>query len=238
MQKKLIVLGILIGLLAGALAAPAMAGKKKKKPKTPPAAAQPVPTTMFLEGTNRFGEQDAGPLINPGSPVPPGQYLKLTKEAGTGEKSMGIPSYSVGPNNRCAGNSLFPVFVGNVTGTVKGDIKVTFEAVGTPGSKAEVRVWPDLPATPSAPICNDAYVEPAGAVVVNIPSSRGAVEAVIPGMDFPATSTILIQLTGVAGSIAGGPTVPPFYARAFYGLETTKVEFPCLPAAGAASCLP
>lgn len=237
MRKKLIVLGILVGLLAGALAAPATA--KKKKPKKPPApAAQPVPTTMFLEGTAATGEQDAGQPVVSGVPgVPDASYLKLTKEAGSGEKSMGIVSYSAGPNNSCGGNSLFPVFVGELAGQVTGDLKVTFEAVGTPSSQVEVRVWPDLPATPAAPICNDAYVEPAGKVVVDLPSSRGPVEAVIPGVDFTSTGTVMVQLTAIAGAPTA-PSVPPFYGRVYYGLENTKVEFSCLPAAGAASCLP
>lgn len=231
MGKRLIILGILAGLLAGALAGPATA-KKKKKPKPPVPVAQPVPTTMYLEGDSDLGEQDAGVPV-----AAPDKFLQLTKEPGTGEKSMGIPSYSAGPNNQCAGNAFYPVFVGDLTGTVKGDVKVTFEAVGSPSSKVEVRIWPDMPATAAAPVCNENYVEPAGKVEVTLPSSRGPVEAVIPGVDFAATGTVMIQLTGVAGA-ATAPTVPPFYGRAYYGLETTKVEFGCIPAAGAASCLP
>lgn len=227
MSKRVIVTGLVLGLLAGALVMPAEAAKKKK-----PAAPAPVPTVMYLEGSADTGEEDAGVPV-----VASGEYLQLTKAPGTGEKSMGIYSYSAGPNNKCAGNSLFPVFQGAFAGTITGDLKVTFEAMGTPGSKVEVRVWPDLGATPEAPICNDAYIEPAGAVEVPLPSSRGPVEAVIPGLNVTAGTNLVIQLTAVAGS-ATAPTVPPFVGRAYYGLDTTKVEFSCLPASGAASCLP
>ena len=215
-------------------AVPAVAKKKKPKPKPPVEAPAPVPTVMYLDGESDLGEEDGGIPV-----AAPGDYLKLTKEAGTGEKSVTVASYSVGPNNSCAGNNLFPVFVGDLKGTVTGDLKVTFEAVGTPGGKVEVRVWPDLGTTPEAPACNDANVPPAGSVVVDIPTSRGAVEAVIPGLSFPAVSTLTIQLTAVAGTAnPPNPTFPPWYARAYYGLDTTKVEFPCLPEAGSASCLP
>ena len=66
MRKKLIVLGILVGLLAGALAAPAGAKKKPKKPSAPAPVAQPVPTTMYLDGEADLGEED-GPAPPAGS---------------------------------------------------------------------------------------------------------------------------------------------------------------------------
>ncbi len=222
MQRKLIVLMLIAGLMAINFAAPVEAKKKKKKKK-----AKPVATTLFLEGESNFGEQEMTnvPVARPGT------YLKLQAKEGSGEKSMGIPSYSVGPNNKCAGNSLFPVFVGELSGTIKGDLKVSFGAQSTPGGKVDVRVWPDL----AAQACNDEYPEPAGSVVVDLPTSKGIVEAVIEGVDFEASSELMIQLTGVAGS-SGAPSVPPFYGRAYYGTKDAKVEFNCLPASGS-SCI-
>jgi hypothetical protein len=214
-----------LGLVGGALAAPALA--KKKKPKK----VAPVATTMFMDGAGTYGEQEQANQ----PPAKTGTYLQLAAVAGTAEKSIGIPSYGVGPNNNCAGNSLFPVFAGKVTGTITGDVKVTFEAMASPSAKAEIRIWPDV----ASQLCNADYIEPAGKVVVDLPSSRGPVTATIPGVNFPATQQVMIQITGVAGSVGPPPSpTAPFYGRMYYGTDKAKVEFSCLPASGAASCLP
>jgi hypothetical protein len=211
-MRKVIVVILAIGLLAGALVAPAEARKKKKKKKP-----QPVATKLFMDGDSQFGEEDQ--LGN-------GTFLKLVKEEPSGEKSHGIPNYVGGPNTNCAGNALVPVFVGEVSGRIVGDMKVTFNAFSQ-GGNVEVRVWPDI----AAQACNDAYVEPAGAVEVPLPAGEGTVEATIEGLDFEAASIIMIQLTPVIGA-------PPFYARAFYGTADSKVEFNCIPPAGATACTP
>ncbi|MGH9198429.1 MAG: hypothetical protein ACRD1T_22185 [Acidimicrobiia bacterium] len=208
-MRKALAAILVLGLLAGALSAPAVAKKKKKKPP------EPVATTLFMEGTSNFGEEDQ---------IGNGTYLTLVAEEGSGEKSQGIPNYVGGPNTNCAGNSLFPVFVGTVSGQVVGDMKVTFNAISQ-GGKVEVRIWPDI----NAQACNDAYIPPAASVVVDLPAGEGTVEATIPGVDFEASSLMMIQLTAVIGA-------PPYYARAFYGTADSKVEFSCIPPAGATSC--
>lgn len=227
-MKRIVVSVLAAAVAVGALGLPAQA-KKKKKPAPPAPAA--VATTLYMNGTTQVGEQETANA----APARPGTYLTLEKEPGSAERSHGVPSYSVGPNNRCAGNSLFPVFTGPTSGTIRGDVKITFEAMSTPGGKAELRIWPDL----SAQACNDEFPEPAGAVVVDLPTGRGAVEATIPGVDFVALQSIMIQITGVAGTAnPPAPTIPPFYARAFYGTDKSKVEFSCIPTGGASSCLP
>ena len=227
-MKRLVVVGLAATLVVGALGMPAQAKKKKPKPPAGPAA---VPTVLYMDGTTQMGEQETAnvPVVRPAS------YLKLTAAAGSAEKSHGVPSYSLGPNNNCSGNYLFPVFVGPTAGTIKGDVKVTFVAESTPGGKVEVRIWPDQ----SGQLCNADYVEPAGKVVVDLPTSKGPVEAVIPGVDITAVGTIMIQITGVAGAVGPPPTptIPPFYGRVYYGNDASKVEFSCTPAAGAATCV-
>jgi hypothetical protein len=224
MSKKILALLMTLGLVGGALAAPAVA--KKKKTRKPVAVA----TALFMDGEGTYGEQEQANQ----PPAKTGTYLKLTPAAGTAEKSISIPSYGVGPNNNCAGNSLFPVFTGAVTGTVTGDVKVTFEAQATPSAKAEVRIWPDI----AAQTCNADYIEPAGKVVVDLPSSKGPVTATIPGVNFAATQQVMIQVTGVAGSVGPPPSpTAPFYARMYYGTDAAKVEFSCVPTVGSASCL-
>lgn len=206
-MKRFLSVTLMLALVLGAVAvAPAQAKKKKKKPA-------PIPTTLFLDGESTFGEQDQ---------LGDGTYLKLTAAEGSGEKSMMIPNYAGGPNPNCAGNSLMPVFVGDLSGHVTGDMKVTFNAFSQ-GGAVEVRVWPDV----SAQACNESYIEPAGAATVDLPAGEGTVEAVIEGLDFEAQSVMMIQITPVIGA-------PPYYARAFYGTADTKVEFECVSAAGAA----
>lgn len=59
-MRRALVVALVLGLLAGSLAAPVEAAKKKKKKKKPPVAAQPVPVEMVLW----FNAQEgcAGPL--------------------------------------------------------------------------------------------------------------------------------------------------------------------------------
>ncbi|MGH2747057.1 MAG: hypothetical protein ACRDKB_03915 [Actinomycetota bacterium] len=211
-MKRLIVIGLVAGLLAGAVGLPAEAAKKKKKKKP-----KPVATTLFMDGANSFGEQDQ--LID-------GTFLTLGTAEPSSEKSHGIPNYVAGPNTNCAGNGLVPVFVGDLSGRVVGDMKVTFNAFASGGS-VEIRVWPDV----NAQACNDDYVPEAGAVEVPLPSGEGTVEAVIEGLDFTAESVMMIQLTPVIGGA-------PSFARAFYATADSKVEFECFPPKGAKACAP
>lgn len=208
-SKKLVIVGLVATLVAGSLALPAHAGKKKKK-------AKPVATTLFMEGESQFGEEDQ---------IGNGVYLKLQPEEGSGEKSMMIPNYTVGPNPNCAGNSLMPVFVGNLAGRVTGDMKVTLHALSSPGT-VEVRVWPDV----AAQACNESYIEPAASVQVALPNGEGTVEAVLEDVDFTASALMMIQVTPVTGGA-------PAYGRLFYGIADTKVEFTCTPAGTAKSCI-
>lgn len=203
MSKKLFVAALVAGLLTANLAAPVEAKKKKVKP---------VATTLFLEGESTFGEEDQ--LAN-------GTYLKMQTEEGSGEKSIGVPNYVGGPNVNCAGNSLVPVFVGSLAGRVIGDMTVTFDAGATPAAKVEVRVWPDV----AAQACNESYIEPAGAAIVDLPAGQGAVEAVIEDLDFESIGGLMIQITPVIGA-------PPSYGRVFYGTADSKVEFSCIPTSG------
>jgi hypothetical protein len=204
--KKILSLAIALGLVGGALALPAGA---KKKPK-------PVAQTLYMEGVSPFGEQDQ---------EADGFYLKLQKDPGSGEKTMGFFNAVASPNTNCGGNSLMPVFVGPVAGHIVGDVKVSFPVASTPANKAEVRIWPDL----AAQACNEAYVEPAGMVVVDLPAGPGNVEAVIEGVDFTSQGVMMVQITPILGA-------PPGYARATYGTEASKVEFTCIPASGT-SCI-
>ena len=172
-------------------------------------ACESGPRTLYMDGTNPVGELDQ---------TPGGGYLELNTDPGSEEKSMMLPNYAGGPNTNCAGNSLFPVFVGEVAaGRVVGDMEVTFPVIAT-GGRAEVRVWPDV----TSQQCNAAYPAPAGSVEVALPSGEGTVQATIPDLDFAATSTVMIQITPI---LASGPG----YGRAFYGTPASSTTFCLIP---------
>ena len=204
-MRKIVAPLLAVALIAGAVAAPAVAKKKKKKPPAP------VATTMYMDGTQQFGEAEG--LV----------YMKLVAEEPAAEKSMQLINYGGGPNTNCGGNALFPVFVGGLAGKIQGEMKITFNTMSTPGA-VDVRVWPDL----NAQVCNEAYVEPAGAATVDLAPGPGTVEVTLTDLNFDVSSVLMVQVSPV--------TVPPFVGRMFYGTADSKVEFSCIPVAPATTC--
>jgi hypothetical protein len=153
------------------------------------------------------------------------EFLSLVPEAPSAEKSMQLINYVGGPNTECAGNSLFPVFVGSLRGRVTGDIKVQFNAASTAGA-VDVRIWPDV----YGQLCNEAYLPPARSVRVNLPAGPGLVEAVLSGASFDVGDQVMVQITPVVET--------PFVGRMFYGTPDARVEFECIPSIGKTGCLP
>ena len=223
-MRKPLVIALAAGLLASSLAGPAIAGKKKKK------TAAPVATTLYLHGDQVVGELDNYFLIASGT------YMSMDKEEPTGAepKSKFFTNYGVGPNTECAGNDFYPVWVGDLSGTVTGTVKVTFNTIATPGGVVDVRIWPDV----ASQLCTNEtlgafdYPEPAGEVRVNIPPGAGTVEAVIENVNFVAGSKLMLQLTPDPAS--------PFVGRALYDSTSSvsMIEFSCIPANGASACTP
>lgn len=215
-MKKFLTILLTVGLVASAFVAPATAAKKKK--------AKPVATTLYLHGNEVIGEVENYPFVATGS------YFKMdpTEPTAAEPKSKQFTNYVAGPNDLCAGNDFYPVWVGSIAGQVKGDVKVTFHTVATPGGKVDVRIWPDV----ASQMCTNEtlgaadYPEPAGALTVDIPAGAGVVEAVIKGVDFKAVGGLMLQLTPVNES--------PFLGRALYDSTSyvSKIEFQCIPASG------
>lgn len=214
-MKRIITVALLAGLIAGSLAAMPAHAKKKKK-------AKPVATTLYMHGNLPFGELEFPDTIN-------GVFMPMDKNepGGGAPKSMGLTNYAGGPNTQCAGNGLFPLWVGDLSGKIVGDIKVTMHTITGPASQVEVRVWPDI----SALACNDSYPEPAGQVTVDLPAGHGETEAVIEGVKFPAASRLMIQIS---------PVLPgPTQGRILYDSAdmATQISFGCIPSSGK-SCTP
>lgn len=230
-MKKAFVAAATLLVAVGLVAGPAGAAKRSKKP---------VPMTFYLHGSEVVGESESFSLV--ADTLLP---MDTTEPTGAEPKSKFITNYLAGPNTMCAGNNLFPVWRGEVAGTIKGDMKFTFHSVGTPGP-VEVRVWPDVgssmcdsenPVSPS-----DAYPDPAGAVTVDLPAGHGTTEAVIKGVNFKAAGTMIVQVSPVVAvdiPSPGGSILTPFMSRILYDTPefASSLEFSCIPASGK-SCTP
>lgn len=219
-MRKVVTVLVMLGLIAGSFVVPAEAAKKKKK-------AKPVQTKLFFHGTQTYGELEA-PDHATGGP-----YKSMDAKAPEGSaKSMQVINYVRGPNPNCAGNSLFPVWVGNVAGTVTGDMKVTFRALSSP-TKLEVRVWSDV----ASQMCNEEFPEPTRMVVVDVPAGQSDVEAVLAGSPVAIQGALMVQIQPVWDVADNGFT--PRFTRVYYdGADAMSgIEFLCTPASGASCAL-
>jgi hypothetical protein len=211
-MKKSLALFLALGLTFGLLGGPA-AGKKKKKPKF-------VDHVLYFHGTEQFGEMESFSGVSDA-------YLPMDPKEpdGSNPRSKQLTNYVAGPNSECAGNTLYPVWLGDLSGRVKGDVTVTFSAISTPG-QVDVRIWPDV----TSLLCNFMgdmnYPEPAGETTVDLPPGPAEIEAVIEGVNFQAESKLMVQITPV--------NTPPFFGRVLYDStsEMSRVEFKCAPKKG------
>jgi hypothetical protein len=225
-MRRIFTLVILASLIAGAISAPAVA-QKKRKPRAP------IATDLYLHGTQAAGEME--------SFVPIVHEDLLTMDATpptSQEKSKQITNYSAGPNTQCAGNNLFPAWIGEASGKVVGDIKFVFTSVGSPGL-VDIKVWADIPG--GTDFCNDGYVEPnAQALAVALPAGEADVEAILEGTGFNVTRTLLIQISPSTMDVGGTqrPGSNVFFSRIEYDSEghASALSFSCLPPSRKASC--
>jgi hypothetical protein len=214
-MKRFLTVLLVLGLVASALVAPASAGKRK---------AKPIATTFYFHGQSPVGEPDGLDGALAGAVTGTG-YAKMdaTEPTGAPPKSMTIVSYVGGPNTTCGGSYLSPAWIGDMVGTVVGDVKVTFDAISTPTGQVDVQLYPDQ----TAFACE---ISPAAEVRVDLPAGPGQVEAVIEDVKVPVLASLMVQITPV--------TDTPYYSRVLYDSPDypSKVEFGCIPAAGAKSC--
>jgi hypothetical protein len=208
MRKAAVLL--VVASLALVILQPAQAKKPGKSP---------VPTTLYLHGSSLSGEADSAPgLIDLVS------FMKMDATAPTGSepRSKGY----VWTNYACAGNRLHPVWLGDMSGTIVGDITLTFTSVSVPQS-IDVRIWPDV----FAQTCNADYPDPVAEATIEVPAGRGVVEIVIPNKSFIAHQGLMIQL-----SPTNIVTDAPGLGRVFYDSTDadSRIEFSCVPLKGRA----
>ena len=225
-MKRILVSVVVLAISWGALAS-AEAAKKKA-----------VKTTLYLHGETVLGENDSFPAVND-------QFLTMDAKEPTGAepKSRFILNYVVGPNSQCAGNSLFPVWTGDLVGRVKGDVKVVLHAIGTPGPVV-LRIWPDIAGQACDSELTGAmdYVKPAGEIVVDLPPGHGMVEAVFKDVDFKAEAKLMFQISpevAVELPSPAGSLLNPFVSRVIYDATdfVSSLEFSCIPKSGSSCTL-
>ncbi|HVE64195.1 MAG TPA: hypothetical protein VNB94_10375 [Mycobacteriales bacterium] len=211
-MKRIVILGIAAGLCATGVSAQAA----PKAPKAP----KPIPMTYFMHGTQAFGEVESN--------IATGTFMTLDQQAPTGSsaKSKQVANYVGGPNTNCAGNSLFPTFVGELAGDVTGDMTVTFTAWAGPATQLNLQVFQDV----EAQSCNADFPKVAGALVVDVPAGQGKVTAVIKNVKLKSKRTFMLHFAPLPTS-AG-------QARVFYDSTTdnSSVAFSCLPRAPKKTC--
>lgn len=208
-MRKLLVTALAVGLVASVAAAPATAQKRKKK-------AKPVPVQLFLQGEATFGETEQVERW-----IDSAWWEMTPDEPEDGSKSVFVTNYVQGPNPNCSGNGLLPVWRGALSGRIKGDITATLHTTASPAASLVVELFPDATGG-----CNEDYIEPAGAVTVELPPGSNEVEAVIEDVDFEVVSSLVLQLRMEFQT--------PGQARVYFGGADTpsNLDFKCIPAKG------
>ncbi|MGH2735818.1 MAG: hypothetical protein ACRDKZ_09580 [Actinomycetota bacterium] len=211
---------VLATLLAFGLFAASVEAKPHKK------KAKPVGTTLYMHGNELVGEVESPPADMVFLP------MDAKKPTGSEPKSKQMLNYVRGPNTSCAGNTLFPVWSGDLSGTVKGDLEVSLGAVTTP-TTVEVLVWPDVStllcdsSTPGAE--SDDFPKPAAVATIDL--LPGMNEAVVKNVKFKAVRSVMVQVTP---QFTDPGLIVPSFTRILYDSTEfpTSISFKCIPAKG------
>lgn len=217
-MRRVVIVGLVLGLLAGALT-PAEAAKKKKKKK------KPVPVTFYMHGPSQLGEVDGVQWVADGLPNSSPLTMDTTEPTGSQTKSMNY--FSPPFNDQCTGLPLaFPTFVGKLKGTIVRDATMTAYFTGAPAT-VTARIWADVLPFQA---CNDEYIEPAAEVQAEVAAGDNApVEFVFPKLKLVAKDSIMIEILVPSGAGYRGQVGRLLYDSAS---SQTKLDFKCLPRSG------
>lgn len=223
MVKRYIAVIMVLGLVFGGVTS-AEAAKKKRKP---------VKTTLYLHGAHPVGEAN----------LPDSWLNDLYHEMNTTEpdaaepKSQFVTNYLVGPNPRCSGNGLLPVWRAAMSGTISGDVKATLHTAATPGARVVVELYPDGAGgcTTDNPVSqSDAWVEPVAAVIVDVPPGHGVLDITFEGVKAEVLSHLLFQVKPDVEVTTPDELFAPGQVRLLYDSVdmASNIEIPCIPASG------
>jgi hypothetical protein len=186
-----------------------------------PAAPKPVSITHYFHGTQDIGEVQ--------SETDGYGVMNATPPTGTSARSSGITNYVGGPNTECAGNSLFPVWVGAVDGTPTGDATVDLFLQTAGSGSFEVRLFANV----DAQACNEEYPGTIGSEVVNFTNGQASAKVVLKKINPKGkpVGSLMVQITPVLNP-------PPYIARVQYDATAfnSRITFSCLPKAGKKTC--
>jgi hypothetical protein len=216
MKPRAVISVLVASALVGGAVNASLAQAKPRGPK-------PVTVTHFLHGTQSYGEAQ--------KPAGQGDYAVMNASAptGTSARSSGITNYVGGPNTDCAGNSLFPVWIGAVDGAPTGDAKVELFLQTAGSGSFEVRLFADV----EEQLCNETYPGDIGAETVTFTSGQDKATVVLKYINrkHKPLHSLMLQVTPVL-------TAPPYIARVQYDstAANSRITFSCLPKAGKKSC--
>ncbi|MDX6199111.1 MAG: hypothetical protein QOJ79_2262 [Actinomycetota bacterium] len=205
---------VAVAVVASALTAPLAQAKP---------AAKPVAITQYLHGTQQYGELQ--------KPAGQGDYAVMDGKApaGTSARSSGVTNYVGGPNTECAGNTLFPVWVGAVDGTPTGNATVDLFLQTAGSGSFEVRLFSNV----GEQLCNADYPGTIGSETVTFTSGQDKATVVLKNINpkHKPVGSLMLQITPVLSA-------PPYVARVQYDATAanSRITFSCLPKAGKTSC--
>lgn len=231
-MRKLVMIALVAGLVAGSLVTPAAAKKK----------ARPQPITFYLHGPMPLGEADyAETTANDLQSIPDGfQTMDTTEGSDPVPDSMGLTNYVRGPNTTCSGNALFPTWQGALVGKVSGDMKVYLNAISGPATTVSVEVFPDSTGGCDSATGSTGYVEPVASADATLVPGTGETEVVLKGVKFSTFAQFVIMVSPVNQPVQDQNLLNPtsqgriLYDSADYA---SRVEFMCTPTSGK-SCIP
>lgn len=179
----------------------------------------PVDVTLYFHGQGERYVDENSYLETPAE-------MDRTEPTGDDFDSKQLTNYAVGPNPNCAGNGLFPAWVGLLgEGTIVGDATVTFDVVGSTGGDATVNVWADV----SSGQCNENYPTPDASVTVTLPAGTGTVEVPLPTDGLRPGFQLMVQIQPASEGPASFN--PAGQARVLYdGADyPASISFTCQP---------
>lgn len=163
---------------------------------------EPIDVTMYFHGN------DGAQIIDEDAYASTGGILEMdrTAPADNSYETRQITNYVQGPNARCAGNGLLPVWVGFFgKGTMQGFGTVTLRVLGGTGGPVTIDVFTDV----SGQACNEAYPEPVASATVNTPVGEGEMTAVLDLDGVRADAFLMVQVRGADGSGVDNPVGNP-----------------------------